>query len=250
LGGTTTLTFSVSNPAGNAVTLTGVGFTDSLPSGLVVATPNGLTGSCPGGTGISISPGTIILSGAPLTPGASCTFTINVTGSTAGVKNNSVAASSNEGGTGAASNSSVSVEAPATFSALFGASTIPVGGLTTLTFSITNPAGNPVTMTGISFTDTLSAGLVVATPNGLTGPCGGGTITAVAASGSISLIGRIPRRGRFVHLIRERHRQHCRREEQFRNCQLQRGRNWNCLQLQRHRRGACHSHNVLRRLGD
>src|SRR3982751_5892023 len=41
LGGSTTLTFGLQNP--NLSFLTGVGFTDNLPAGLVVATPPGLT---------------------------------------------------------------------------------------------------------------------------------------------------------------------------------------------------------------
>ena len=47
VNGTTTLTFTLNNP--NAATLlTGVGFTDALPPGLVVTTPSGLLSTCSG----------------------------------------------------------------------------------------------------------------------------------------------------------------------------------------------------------
>jgi uncharacterized repeat protein (TIGR01451 family) len=65
---------------------------------------------------------------------------------------------------------------------------IEVGRSTSLTFTLTN--NDPVAaLSGLAFTDTLPAGLVVATPNNLIGSCGGGTITAPAVSGSISLAG-------------------------------------------------------------
>jgi uncharacterized repeat protein (TIGR01451 family) len=84
---------------------------------------------------------------------------------------------------------SVSVVGPPTISKAFGAPTLALGTSTSLTFTVGNPAANPATLTGVGFTDTLPAGLVVATPNGLTGSCGGGTITAVAASNSVTLAG-------------------------------------------------------------
>src|SRR5205823_2250652 len=78
------------------------------------------------------------------------------------------------------------VVGPPTVVKSFGVSSIPVGGTTTLTFTIGNPIGNG-TLTGISFTDSLPAGLVVATPPNVTGTTGGGTVTANAGSGTISL---------------------------------------------------------------
>src|SRR5207244_12856447 len=78
-----------------------------------------------------------------------------------------------------------------TASESFGASTIPLNGSTTLTFTITNPNAS-TSLTGLSFTDNLPAGLVVSTPNGFTlvsGSLGGGTVTATAGSGTVSLSG-------------------------------------------------------------
>ena len=194
VGAGTTLSFTIANPNA-AVALTGVAFTDTLPAGLVVSTPNGLTGTCGGGTITAVAgSGSVTLSGATLAAGASCTFSVNVTGTAAGAKSNSVAVSSTNGGTGNTSTTSLTVVAtpptvaPPTIIKTFGAAAIGAGGTTSLSFTITNPNA-AVALTGVAFTDTLPAGLVVSTPNGLTGTCGGGTITAVAGSGSVTLSG-------------------------------------------------------------
>lgn len=78
--------------------------------------------------------------------------------------------------------------APPTIAKAFGATAISLGGNSSLTFSLTNPNSTP--LTGVSFNDPLPAGLIVSTPNGLTGAgsCGG-TVTAVASSTSITLTG-------------------------------------------------------------
>src|SRR3954453_10532213 len=59
---------------------------------------------------------------------------------------------------------------PPTLSMSFGADSIPVGGSTNLGFVIANPNGATF-LTGIGFTDSLPAGLVVSTPNGLSSSC-------------------------------------------------------------------------------
>src|SRR5207253_4592765 len=99
-----------------------------------------------------------IISGTPTT----CTITINVTGTTIGVKPNTTGAiSSTESGAGAASNTAtLTVIGPPSIGKTFTPSSIPTGATSTLTFTITNP--NPtVALTGVGFTDTLVAGLIV-----------------------------------------------------------------------------------------
>ncbi|MGH9126319.1 MAG: choice-of-anchor P family protein [Acidimicrobiales bacterium] len=76
VNGTSTLSFTVTNPNAST-TLTGVGFTDTLPTGLVVSTPNAQTGSCGGGTISDTAGGTSIsLTGASLAAAATCTFSV------------------------------------------------------------------------------------------------------------------------------------------------------------------------------
>ena len=186
VGGTTSLTFSITNP--NATTaLPGVAFTDTLPAGMVVATPNALSSTCGGTATATAGSSSVSLSGGTLPASASCTFALNVTGTTAGVKNNvSGNVSSTQGGTGNTASASITVGAPSIAKA-FGAASIPVGGTTSLTFSITNPNATTA-LSGVAFTDTLPSGLVVATPTGLSNTCGG-TATATAGSSSVSLSG-------------------------------------------------------------
>jgi arabinogalactan endo-1,4-beta-galactosidase len=113
LNGSTTLTFNLSNP-NTAISLSGIGFTDTFPTGLMVSTPNGLTGSCGGGT-ITAAAGSnsVNLSGASLVAGASCTFAVNVVGATAGAQNNVTSAvTSTEAGNGGTASAQITVIGP------------------------------------------------------------------------------------------------------------------------------------------
>jgi hypothetical protein len=87
----------------------------TLPAGLVVSNPNGLTGSCGGGTiTAAAGSGSVDLTGATLAASTQCTFSVNVTGSTAGMKNNTTGnVTSTEGGSANAASASTSVLAPA-----------------------------------------------------------------------------------------------------------------------------------------
>lgn len=85
---TTSLSFNLANPGAPA---TDDSFTDELPSGLVVATPNGLTGgaNCGPATITAVAGATSVsLSGATIGTGVPCNFSVNVTATTMGVKTN------------------------------------------------------------------------------------------------------------------------------------------------------------------
>ena len=185
LNGTSTLSFNISNPT--PLTMLGGAFTDAFPTGLIVATPNGLTGSCVGGITATAGSSSVSLSGATLAPGATCTFSVNVVGTIDGSFSNSVQVTTANAGNGGTATASLLVGTAPNLTKKFGELAIPVGGSASLTFTLANP--NPYQLTGLKFTDTLPVGLAVATPNGLTGSCGGGTITATAGGGAITLTG-------------------------------------------------------------
>jgi uncharacterized repeat protein (TIGR01451 family) len=193
VGGKSTITFDATNPS-TTVTLTGVTFTDNLPAGLVVASPNNINGFCTGGSA-GVANGnsggtTTSLLNTTLVPSSHCTYSIDVLATTAGVKNNSTGPVGSSAGAGAPGLATLTVLAvpPPTLTKSFADSQIDLFfGTTALSFTLTNP--NTIPLTGLAFTDTLPSGLVVSTPNGLTGSCGGGTITAIPGSNSISLSG-------------------------------------------------------------
>ncbi|HKD79212.1 MAG TPA: hypothetical protein VKH81_05925 [Candidatus Angelobacter sp.] len=189
LNGTTSLNYTVSNTSVSAIALSGVGFSDSLPTGLVVATPSALTTTCTGTAAAATGSSAVSLSGGTLAAGASCTLSLNLTGTTAGAKNNSVTVGSTNGGTGNTASASLAVAAPPTISEAFSAASMPLNGSASLSFTIANPSANTVGLTGVGVSDALPAGLIIATPNGLAGTCGGGTITATQATSLISLSG-------------------------------------------------------------
>lgn len=182
VGGTTSLTITLTAP--NA--LGNVSFTDTLPAGLVVATTNALSTTCVGGVASATAgSSTVSITGVTFAAAGSCTVTVNVTGVTAGNQVNSVTATDMNAGVGNTATAAIAVLAPPTITKTFGAASIDINGTTPLTFTLTNPNGLNA-LNGVGFTDTLPAGLAIASPNGLVGTCGG-TITAVPGTNVITL---------------------------------------------------------------
>jgi uncharacterized repeat protein (TIGR01451 family) len=184
LGGTTTLTFTITNPNAT-VGLTGVGFSDTLPAGLQVAAAPGVSNTCGGTFTPAAGNTTLTFSGGSVPGGGNCTLAVNVTGTIAGVKNNTTGTiSSNQSNPGATSNTAtITVVAPATISKAFGPATIPQNVPTALTFTINNPNAT-VGLTGVAFSDTLPAGQQVAAAPNVSNTCGG---TFVPAAGNTTL---------------------------------------------------------------
>src|SRR5262249_10088977 len=135
------------------------------------ATP-GASNSCGGTFAPNAGDTTLNFSGGTIAANGSCTISVNVTGTTAGMKNNlSGNVTSSNGGTGNTASASISVALAPMITKGFSPSSILTGGTSTLSFTITNP-NTSIGLTGIQFTDSLPAGLTAPdTPS--TSACGG-----------------------------------------------------------------------------
>jgi Big-like domain-containing protein/autotransporter-like protein/IPT/TIG domain-containing protein len=194
--GPSTLSFTLSNPNAST-TLTGVAFTDNFPANLIVTATNGNT--CGGILSATTGSSSVSLAGGTIAPGSFCTITVNVSTPFTGTYTNTTGAVSSDQATGGTAMATLSVANPPTISNLFLPNTITATGTTLLSFTLTNPNSNStppnadVDLTGVSFTDTLPAGVVLA-PNPVFSDNCGGTLTAAAGASSFSLVGgNIPR---------------------------------------------------------
>ena len=190
LGQSSVLNFTVTN--GTPTAMTGVTFSDTLPTtpgAMTVASPVSTSNTC-GGTFAPISgAGSVTLTGGSIPANSSCTVTVAVATAAIGSYTNTTGAVSATGpltGNTATAGLVVNAATPSLNKAFGGALT--VGGTQTLTFTVTQPSGN--TTQAFNFTDTLPAGLVLATPSVVTGTCAGGSVTATAGSNTITVTGR------------------------------------------------------------
>jgi uncharacterized repeat protein (TIGR01451 family) len=152
------LTFTITNP--NTITITGVAFSDALPAGMVVSTPSVVAGTCGAGVITAVAGSSnISLSAGTIAAASSCTFSVSIKDTIPGVATNTTSnVTSNEAGSGNQATATLTIVAPPVITKAFGALSIPVGGSTSLTFTITNPNAT-VTLTTVAFIDTLPTGL-------------------------------------------------------------------------------------------
>jgi uncharacterized repeat protein (TIGR01451 family) len=197
VGGTSTLTFTLNNPG--TLSLTGAKFTDNLPAGTQVAGAPSATTTCAGSPTWAPLPGATTLAfgqttGATIAAGSSCTASVNVTATTAGTHTNvsgfiSSTQSGTNSGTGGSAVATLGAVLPPTIAKAFTPNPIPAGGVSVLTFTVTNPNAADA-LTGVTFADNYPAGLTNANPllPAVTNTCGG-SVTAVAGATSVSLAG-------------------------------------------------------------
>lgn len=181
-GSTSTLTFEIStvelpDPVSN------LAFTDTLPAGVVLASPASPSTTCTDGVVTAPDGGTIItLSGGRLGADSSCTVSVNVTSSAMGEHVNvSGDLTSSAGNSGSATATLTVDTARPGFSKSFSPATIPVGGTSTLTFTVDNTA-NADPAENLTFFDNLPSGLFVADPANASTSCGGSIITDPGAT--------------------------------------------------------------------
>lgn len=175
--------------------LTGVSYTDNLPSGIVIATPNGLSVSgCGGGAVVAASAGgtSISLSNGTVTPSVDCLVSVNVTGAF-GQYINSIPAGPGGPGSlqtdqgvtnGSPAEAPLNIQ-PVGVTKAFSPDTVIAGGASTLTITLQNPTGSPYT--GVSITDPLPAGITVAGAPSTT--CGTGVVSGSVGDSSVTLTG-------------------------------------------------------------
>ena len=165
-GGVTQLTLTISNPAANSVSLLGVAVVDSFPTGMTVASTPGFSNTCAGTISAGTSQGDaqiVLTGGGPVAPGANCQIKVNVTHATVGIVTNTTGnVSSTNSGIGNTASAALTVTAPlnVTLTKISSPDPVGVGAVATLTFTITNTAGNPA-RTALAFTDLFPTNVVL-----------------------------------------------------------------------------------------
>jgi len=183
-GSVSTLRFDITNSS--SLGARNLAFTDNLPAAVTIASPANVLNSCGGTVSAPAGGGTISLTGGEVGAFGNCSIRVNVTSSTAGTHTNvSGDLTSDLGNSGSATaDLTVATNRPG-FLKSFSPSSIFFGGRSTLTLTIDNTANTSQAL-NLSFTDSLPAGMTIASPANATKTCSGGTLSAPAGGSVIS----------------------------------------------------------------
>ena len=171
---------------------TAVALSDTLPTGLMVADPPdvNLSAGCRGGDATAAAGGSeVSWSGGAVRADETCTIAVDVTSTVVGSYPNSTESVTSSLGVSTPVEATLAVtetEPPLLVSMSFSPARIATGDVSRLTYELDNIAS--VAATGVSLSDTLPAGVVLAAvPNART-TCGG-TLTAAAGDDDVSWSG-------------------------------------------------------------
>jgi len=189
-GNITKVTFTLTN--GDPSPVTDAAFTNTLPSGLVHATPSDVSSTCSSGTVSASDGGTLLsFSGYSIPASSSCTVTLDVLSSTSAGTYTILTddLTSSEGNSGTATVAlTVSTARPA-YSLAFSPSSVDQGGTSTLTVFFDNSLYGTA-IYSLSTTVNLPSGLVIADFPNLSHDCQTApytaTVGATAGSSTIS----------------------------------------------------------------
>jgi uncharacterized repeat protein (TIGR01451 family) len=181
-GGVSTLTITLSNTDAKAAALT-VPLTDTLPSGVTVSSGGSTT--CGGMVTAAKGSSSVTLTGGSIPAHGSCQVTVVVIAPAAGNYFNSLAAGVLKTSTGSNASPAIATltvtpvtHAPPTLSKAFSPASIPAGGVSTLTITLSNTDTAKANLTA-PLTDTLPAHMTV--DGSGTTTCGG-TVTLTGGS--------------------------------------------------------------------
>ncbi len=188
-GRETEIVFTIDNEA-NAIALTGMGFDDSLPSGVSVADTPAADNSCGGTFSPVAGDATLAFTGGGLDAGATCELRVRVRALAAGTLTDPAVALTSSVATATAPSATLTVNpavAPG-FAKAFSPATVDPGGVSTLTFTIDNSQANAIDVGSLAFTDAFPDGMVVAGPPNAVTTCGG-TFAPAASATSLAFSG-------------------------------------------------------------
>ena len=187
------LTIRIDNP--NGVPFSGMGFSDSLPFGMVVATPANASTTCGSGVVSANAAATsVMLGGASILANGSCTVTVRVLSNTPGSYTNTLGSGAVTTAEGVVSEEPTSarlfVSAPPAVTKQFAPPVIAPGAVSRLTIFLVNNNATAGTLTSM-FADSLPTApgniLVASSPNVQTScPGGPGAVGAAANAASVT----------------------------------------------------------------
>jgi uncharacterized repeat protein (TIGR01451 family) len=192
-GSVSTLTFTINNTANPP--RTSLAFTDVLPAGMTIADPANASTTCApnGAVGPTLTApaggATITFSDGAVGAAQVCVVRVDVTSSAVGTNTNTSGALTSTAGTSGSATDDLVVDASLPgFSKSFAPASVPLGGRSTLTLTIDN-SSNDGSIPNLDFTDSLPAGMTIASPPNAATTCGTATIppTLTAAAGGTTI---------------------------------------------------------------